>query len=423
MKKGDQIYNAYLDILKAELKSAMGCTEPIAVAYCAAKARETLGVLPDEVDIKVSGNIIKNVKSVIVPNTGGMKGLAAAAAAGIVVGDAGKELEVIAFVEEDRTKEIEKYLETAKFTIAPTYGTELLEIIITVKKGDQTAMVHICKSHANIVKIEKNGEVIFEKAAVGEESGEVLQKELLNVADIVEFANIVDIADVKESLDRQIKYNTAISEEGFKNDWGANIGTILSNKDDSLETKMMAAAAAGSDARMSGCELPVVIVSGSGNQGLTASLPVIVYARENNLSDENLYRALCVSDLIAVHIKTGIGPLSAFCGAVCAGIGAAAAIAYLEKGSVEAVSHTIINGAGILSGMICDGAKPSCAAKISESVGSALLGYDMFKSGNNFLGGDGILADDVEKTIANLGRLGKDGMLTTDHEILAIMTE
>lgn len=423
MKKGDKIYNAYLDILKEELKSAMGCTEPIAVAYCAAKARETLGVLPDVVDITVSGNIIKNVKSVIVPNTDGMKGIQAAAAAGIVAGRADKELEVIAFVEDEQKAQIKKYLETAKFTVAPTYGEELLEIIVTVKKDDRSAMVQICKTHANIVMIQKDGEVIFEKAAETEGTGGALQKDFLNVSNIVDFANVVDIEDVKEALDRQIAYNTAISEEGLNNSWGANIGTILSSKDDSLRTKMMAAAAAGSDARMSGCELPVVIVSGSGNQGITASMPVVVYARENKLSDEKLYRALCVSDLLAVHIKTGIGSLSAFCGAVCAGIGAAAAIAYLEQGSTEAVSHTIINSAGILSGMICDGAKPSCAAKISESVGSALLGYEMFKTGNNFLGGDGILADDVEKTIANLGRLGKDGMLSTDHEILAIMTE
>lgn len=423
MKKGDKIYSAYLDILKEELKSAMGCTEPIAVAYCAAKARETLGVLPDVVDIKVSGNIIKNVKSVIVPNTDGMKGIQAAAAAGIVAGRADKELEVIAFVEDEQKSEIKKYLETAKITVAPTYGEELLEIIVTVKKDNHSAMVQICKAHANIVMIQKDGEVIFEKATETEGTGGVLQKDLLNVSDIIDFANIVDIDDVKEALDRQIAYNTAISEEGLNHNWGANIGTILSSKDDSLKTKMMAAAAAGSDARMSGCELPVVIVSGSGNQGITASMPVVVYARENKLSDERLYRALCVSDLLAVHIKTGIGSLSAFCGAVCAGIGAAAAIAYLENGSIEAVSHTIINSAGILSGMICDGAKPSCAAKISESVGSGLLGYDMFKTGNNFFGGDGILADDVEKTIANLGRLGKDGMLSTDHEILAIMTE
>lgn len=423
MKKEDKLYKAYLDILEAELKPAMGCTEPIAVAYCAAKAREVLGETPDVVDIKVSGNIIKNVKSVVVPNTGGMKGIEAAAAAGIVAGDAARELEVIASVEESKKTEIKAYLKTAKFTVAPTYGEELLEIIITVKKGDHSAMVQICKAHANIVLIKKDDQIIFEKGATGEGGTAGVDKHLLNVKAVIDFANSVDIDDVKALLDRQISYNTSISDEGLKENWGANIGKILSSKDDSLRTKMMAAAAAGSDARMSGCELPVVIVSGSGNQGITASMPVIVYARENKLSDEQLYRALCVSDLLAVHLKTGIGSLSAFCGAVCAGIGAATGIAYLEDGSYEAVSHTIINAAGILSGMICDGAKPSCAAKISEAVNSGLLAYDMYKSNNNFLGGDGILAADVEKTIENLGRLGRVGMFKTDHEILDIMTE
>ena len=343
MKKHDKVYETYVQVMREELVPAMGCTEPIAIAYCAAKAKETLGAVPDEVDIKVSGNIIKNVKSVIVPNTGGLKGLEAAAAAGIIGGDSAKELEVISKVTDEQKIEIKEFLTKAKFKVAPTYGEELLEIIITLTKDEHNARVRIIKAHTNIVLIEKDGEVIFSAADSKEDGAEEADRSLLNVKEIVEFANIVDIEDVKEILDRQIQYNSAISEEGLKNSWGANIGKVLMTSETDIKAKAKAAAAAGSDARMSGCELPVVIVSGSGNQGITASMPVITYARELGASEEQLYRALCISDLIAVHLKTPIGKLSAYCGAVCAGCGAGAGIAYLKGGDYDAISHTIIN--------------------------------------------------------------------------------
>lgn len=423
MKKHDSAYETYVQILREELVPAMGCTEPIAIAYCAAKAKEVLGMVPDSVDIYVSGNIIKNVKSVIVPNTGGLKGIEAAAAAGIIGGDAGRELEVISQVTEQQKREIQEFLKRAEFKVEPTYGEEVLEIIVTLRKDGNSAKVRICKAHANIVLIEKNGETVFSADDVQQEETAAADRSALSVREIVEFANMVDIADVKEILDRQIEYNSAISNEGLKNKWGANIGKILIDNGADVKTRAKAAAAAGSDARMSGCELPVVIVSGSGNQGITASMPVIEYGAELGVERDELYRALCVSNLIAVHLKAPIGKLSAYCGAVCAGCGAGAGIAYMKGGDHEVIGQTVINAIAILSGMVCDGAKPSCAGKIAASVDAGILGYDMCLEGQSFKGGDGILGEGVEETIANVGRLGRLGMAETDHEILRIMTQ
>lgn len=423
MKKHDKVYDAYVRLLKKELVPAMGCTEPIAVAYCAAKAKEALGSIPDKVDIKVSGNIIKNVKSVVVPNTGGLVGLEASAAAGIVGGDPDKALEVIAGVTESQKEEIKKFLEKAKFSVGPTYGTEVLEIIIELEKDGHTSKARIIKSHANIVLVEKDNKVIFE-AKESEEDTKNDDLELLNIKDIVEFANIVDTSDVEETLLRQVECNSAISKAGMNGDWGAKIGqTLLKTQGKNIRTKARAAAAAGADARMSGCELPVIIVSGSGNQGITASMPVITYAKELGKNREELYRALCVSNLVALHEKTGIGKMSAFCGAMCAGSGAGAGIAYIQGADYEAISQSIISGLGIVSGMICDGAKPSCAAKVAAAVECGILGYDMYLAGNCFKGGEGVLFDDVEKTIASVARMAKEGMAETDHVIQSIMTE
>ena len=423
MQKHDAAYKAYVQILKEELVPAMGCTEPIAVAYCAAKAKEALGDIPDKIDIKVSGNILKNVKSVVVPNTGGLTGVEASAAAGIIDGKPEKELEVISEITPAQKVQIKNYLREASFTVAPTYGEELLEIIIRMEKDGHSASAHIKKGHANIVSVEKDGKVLYKKDDCTE-AAQGADRSLLNIKDILEFATIADIEDIREPLQKQIECNSAISDAGLAGDWGACIGkTLNETQGDLLRTKAKAAAAAGSDARMSGCELPVIIVSGSGNQGITASMPVITYARELGKTQEELYRALCVSNLIALHEKTGIGKMSAFCGAMCAGSAAGAAIAYLQGADFQTISETIISSLGIVSGMVCDGAKPSCAAKIAAAVDSGILGYELSLQGKRLKGGDGILSDDVERTIYNIGRMGRDGMAETDHVIQAIMTE
>lgn len=423
MQKHDEAYKAYVQILKEELVPAMGCTEPIAVAYCAAKAKEALGAIPDKIDIKVSGNILKNVKSVVVPNTDGLTGVEASAAAGIIGGEPEKELEVIARITPRQKTRIKEYLKEASFSVAPTYGEELLEIIVKLEKDGHTATAHIKKGHANIVCIEKDGNVLMQKNESAETSQNA-DRSLLNIKDIVAFANIADLEDIRGPLQRQIECNSAISDAGLTEDWGACIGKTLNETQGAfLRTKAKAAAAGGADARMSGCELPVIILSGSGNQGITASMPVIVYARELGKTEEELYRALCVSNLVAIHEKTGIGKMSAFCGAMCAGSGAGAGIAYMQGADLQTISETIITSLGIVSGMVCDGAKPSCAAKIASAVDCGILGYELSQSGRRLKGGDGILSDDVEKTIRNIGRMGKEGMAETDHVIQTIMTE
>lgn len=415
-------YQAYIDILKEELVPAMGCTEPIAVAYAAAIARETLGELPKKVDIIVSGNIIKNVKSVIVPNTGGLKGLSAAAAAGIVAGRAEKQLEVIASVNDIQRQEIKEYLQKAEFTVRESSSGYILDIDIVLWGGGHRASCRIAGSHTNVIRIEKDDEIL--QCADYEEGGEShkTDRSLLNVEDIVAFADIVRIADVKAVLDRQISYNMAIAGEGLHGEYGARIGQILMRSyGDSVLNRAKAMAAAGSDARMNGCSLPVVINSGSGNQGMTASIPVIVYAQELKVSEETRYRALVVSNLITIHLKTGIGRLSAYCGAISAGCGAGAGITYLYGGRQKEISHTIVNALAINSGVICDGAKSSCAAKIASAVEAGILGMQMYFHGSEFYGGDGIVTKGVENTIRNVGQLARDGMAGTDKEIIKIM--
>ena len=415
----------YVQILKEELLPAMGCTEPIAVAYCAAKARAVLGTMPERVLIEASGNIIKNVKSVIVPNTAGMKGIQAAAAAGIVAGREDLVLEVISQVTSKQRKEIADYLEKTSIVLHPMEDCDKLDVIVTVYAGDEYARVRISHMHSNISLIEKNGEVLYEqgKCECSDEEP-CADRSTLTVAKIVQFADTTDLEPVKEVLDRQIEYNMAISEEGLKNSWGANVGSIiLKCGSNSVRNYAKAMAAAGSDARMSGCELPVVINSGSGNQGITVSVPVIVYAEAQHCSKEELYRALLVSNLISVHIKAGIGALSAFCGAVSAGCAAGCGIAYLQGGREDAIAHTLVNAIAIVSGIVCDGAKPSCAAKIASSLDAAFLGYDMYLNNEQFYGGDGIISKGVENTIRNIGRLGADGMYGTDKEIIRIMTD
>ena len=424
MDKKDICYTTYVDILKRELVPAMGCTEPIAIAYCSAKARSVLGTLPDEVYLKVSGNIIKNVKSVIVPNSGGRRGLAAAAAIGILAGDETRELEVLSGVTDEAARGLGAYMEKAGFTVIPVETPYLLDMAVEVKKDGHTARVRIAQEHTNVIEIQRDGETLFEKAVKEDGAQDGPDYGMLTIERIYDFAVTADLEDVREILDRQIEYNTAISQEGLRGDYGANIGRILLEEyGDSVENRLKAVAAAGSDARMNGCDLPVIINSGSGNQGMTASLPVIEYAREKQCGREQLYRALLISNLMTLHQKTGIGRLSAYCGAVSAGAGAGAGIAYLDGGDLTVLAHTLVNALAITSGIVCDGAKASCAAKIAAAVDAGVLGYKMYKTGRQFYGGDGLVAKGVENTIRNIGRLGKDGMRETDKEIIRIMTE
>lgn len=422
MKKEDAKYGAYVQILKEELVPAMGCTEPIALAYAAAKAREVLGVKPEKVTIGASGSIIKNVKSVIVPNTDHLKGIPAAAAAGIIAGKPEKELEVIASVSKEQIEEMKEFLQTAEISVEYVDNGITFDIIVTETKGQETVTVRIANYHTNIVLIEKNGQVLFEEKVEGEKEEGLTDRSLLNMKDIFDFAKTVDVEDIREVIGRQIEYNTAIAMEGLKGDYGANIGRVLLKMEgDNIRVRAKAMAAAGSDARMNGCELPVIINSGSGNQGMTCSLPVIEYAKELNASEEELYRALTLSNLVAIHQKTGIGRLSAYCGAVCAGAAAGAGIAYLFGGGFEEISHTVVNALAIVSGIVCDGAKASCAAKIASSVEAGILGYNMYKCGQQFYAGDGIVTKGVDETIRNVGRLGKEGMRETNVEIIDIM--
>jgi len=422
MNRDEKLYRAYVRILEEELVPAMGCTEPIAVAYASALARQTLGELPTRVDVRVSANIIKNVKSVVVPHTGGLRGIDAAVAAGITAGNADRELEVLSDVTPEQVAAMSEYMERVPIAVAASESGYIFDIQIKVKAGEHTAFVQIAGSHTNVICVERDGQVL--RSHPYTEGGQVdrTDRELLEIERIVEFADSVVVADVKDVLSRQIQLNTAIAREGLQGDWGASIGKVLLHAyGDGVHNRAKATAAAGSDARMSGCELPVVINSGSGNQGMTTSLPVIVYAEELKASEDQLYRALVVANLTTIHLKTGIGRLSAYCGATSAGCGAAAGITYLYGGKAAEIAHTIVNAVAINSGMICDGAKASCAAKIASAVEAGLLGMQMQMQGTQFYGGDGIVVKGVENTIRNVGRLARLGMAETDKEIIEMM--
>jgi L-cysteine desulfidase len=423
MEKTDARYRAYLNILKEELVPAMGCTEPIAVAYAASRAAKVLGDLPDRVLIEASDNIVKNVKSVVVPNTEGLRGIAAAAAAGIAAGNADEMLEVIAHVDDAGKKRIRQFLDTCDIQVLPLNTDIVFDLKVTVFKGSSRAMVQISHFHTNIVLIEKDGDIQYRNYDCDDVNTTVLtDRTLLTVKDIVDFAGSATLSDVADLLQKLVDYNMAIAEQGMAGHWGANIGTVLREVwGDDVKILAKAMAAAGSDARMSGCELPVVIVSGSGNQGITASVPVVVYARHLGVDKDTLFRALLISCLVTIHQKTGIGRLSAYCGAVSAGVGAGAGITWLHGGRYREIAHTIVNALAMVSGIICDGAKPSCAAKITMSVEAGLLGFFMFQKGKQFYGGDGIVKKGVENTIANIGRLGREGMRETDKEIIRMM--
>lgn len=417
-----KVSEAYTAILKEELVPAMGCTEPIAVAYAGAIARRTLGVLPDVVELVVSGNIIKNVKSVIVPHTKGRKGLRTAVSVGICCGNADKELEVLSGITEEQLASMDDFLNAAEIVVRKSDADCPFDIQVTVSKDTDSAYVRIIGSHTNVVSVRRNNEALVDKPFCDDTVQVSENRKLLNVKDIVAFANEVKIDDVREILKRQIDYNTAIAEAGMRGSYGAGIGKILIRSyGNSVQNRAKAYAAAGSDARMNGCELPVVINSGSGNQGMTASIPVIVYAKECNVSEDMLYRALVVSNLVTVHLKTGIGSLSAYCGATSAGAGAGAGICYLYGGRYDEIAHTIVNALAINSGMLCDGAKASCAAKIASAVEAGLLGMQMYMHDSQFYGGDGIVANSVEDTIRAVSTIAREGMRETDSEIIHFM--
>ena len=423
MMLNDKTVAAYTAILREELLLATGCTEPIAVAYCAAKLREVLGGKPEEVLAEVSGNILKNVKSVVVPNTNGRRGIDAAIAVGIVAGDADAELQVIANVTEDDVAAIQGYLDTTPIKVTCPETPCLLDIFLHGKREGHTAAVRVANNHTNIIYIEKDGVALLEKPLTANAEDNLQDKSVLNVRDIITFAETVPIETILPTVGRQIEKNSAIAEEGLRNDWGANIGSTLLAASDDPETQARAWAAAGSDARMNGCEMPVVICSGSGNQGITASVPVWKYGKLTGADDEKILRAVCLSDLITIHQKTGIGRLSAYCGAVSAGVGAGCGIAWLRGADYDGVAHTLENAVAMISGCICDGAKASCASKIAMGVSCGLLGCDMAFDGNNFQPGHGILGTDVEDTIRHVGVLAAQGMRETDRVILKIMTE
>lgn len=423
MERDNYIYKTYCQILKEELVPAMGCTEPISLAYCASKCKDLIEDTIKEVHVKVSGNIIKNVKSVIVPNTGGLKGIEASVAAGIIAGQSNKILEVISEVSDQQKEDMKDFLNITPIYIEPLESEYSLDMIITIISENHQASVQIAGYHTHIISICKDNKILYQDG-VKSDNNSLFDRSVLNVKDIVDFADSVYIEDIKEIIDKQIEYNTAIANEGLNNNWGANIGsTLLKVYGEDVKVKAKAFAAAGSDARMSGCEMPVIINSGSGNQGMTASLPVIVYAKEYNVCEELLYRSLVLSNLCTIHQKTGIGRLSAYCGAVSAGIGAGCGIAYLLGGDYSTVAHTMVNGLAIVSGIVCDGAKPSCAAKIASSVDAGILGYYMYIDGYQFKGGDGIISKGVENTIRNISRLSSQGMKETDKEIIKIMCD
>ena len=424
MIRGDALYQQFVAILKEELRPAMGCTEPIALAYAGAKARQVLGKLPERIDVLVSGNIIKNVKSVVVPNTGGLRGIATAVCAGVVAGDADKQMEVIASVSKEKQAELKDYMGEVTINIAPSESRLVFDIDLTLYAGEDTARVRIVNHHTNIVHISRNGQVQVELPVEESSEDNLTDKTCLSIERIVEFADVLDINDVKEFVGRQLQYNMAIAKEGLAGNWGANIGSVILNQQGTADNRRAAAwAAAGSDARMSGCEMPVIILSGSGNQGITASVPVAIYARAFDASEEELIKAVTVSDLVTIHQKTGIGRLSAYYGAISAGVGAGAGIAYLHGGRKEAVAHTVVNAVAILSGTICDGAKPSCAAKIAAAVDAGILGYNMYLENQQFYGGDGIVTKGADRTVSNIGRLAREGMRETDTTILKIMLD
>jgi len=413
-------YDSFVELLNAELRLAMGCTEPIAVAYAAAKARETLGSFPERIEMYCSGNIVKNVKAVTVPNSGDRRGLEVASVLGAAFGDASKELEVISMVTEEEIAKLGELLASDICHCHLVTGKDNLYIRAEVFAGNDSALVEIMEKHTYITRIEKNGEIIMQQEPLNSLKSDM---SFLNFKDIYEFANAVELSDVEHLISRQIESNINIAKEGLANPYGSEIGRryLAMYGDSDYRTKAIAYAAAGSDARMNGCALPVAINSGSGNQGITMSVPIVIYAQEKGIEHELLIRGLVFSDLIALLQKKYIGDLSAYCGATCAGCAAVAGIAYIEGRDIKTIGETVVNAISTIGGMVCDGAKSSCAAKIAMSLATAFLAYDMAVNGRSFKAGEGLVVDDIEESIARVGRMGREGMRATDEEILNMM--
>lgn len=419
---GIENYDEYLKILNQELIPALGCTEPIALAYASAYAKKFLGKTPDRIYVELSGSIIKNAQSVIVPNTGDMRGIDVAVLAGSIAGDPEKGLEVISGINKEQIRKIKNSINKIPVEIVHVEHGHVFDILVVLYSGKEEAKVRIIDSHTNIVLVEKNGKKIQAIEQKLEQSLE--NRDFMTVKGILDFANGVNLNDINQIIEKQIRYNTAIAEKGIKDSYGSNIGKIrLAIFGDSIENRAIAKAAAGSDARMNGCELPVIINSGSGNQGITVSVPIIEYARELKCSKEKLYRALVLGNLVSIHEKTLIGVLSAYCGAVSAGAGAAAGIAYLYDLKLAGIEAAISNALAVVSGMICDGAGSSCAGKIAFSVEAGIMGIKQFLTSNSYKGGEGILGYSIEETIENVGLLARDGMAGTNDEILKIMVD
>lgn len=413
----------YLNILKEELRKAMGCTEPIAISYLSAYLKDLLGYIPEIVEVYVSGNILKNVKSVVVPNTNGMRGIRAAVAIGIIGGKKDLKLECLSKVSEEDILKCKEYLNKSSINVYNKDIGFIFDINIIMKYKDEVVEGRIIDNHINIVYLRKNNNILLEKPIHDERKlSNLTDHSVLNVSDIYDFSNEIELNKVEDLIKEQIECNMLIAEVGLRENYGANIGkTLLKAYPNDISIKAKAYAAAASDARMNGCELPVVINSGSGNQGITCSVPVIVYARELKIEEEKLIRALVLSNLLTAHIKSGIGRLSAFCGAVAAGCAAGASIAYLLGNGLKVISHTIVNSLAIVSGIICDGAKASCAAKIASSIDAGILGFKLYEEGNQFYSGEGIVTKGVDNTIRNVGIIAKNGMLETDKEIINLM--
>ena len=414
-------YESIVRLLHRELVPALGCTEPIAIAYAAAALKQALGAMPEHVDAACSGNIIKNVQGVIVPGTGNLRGVQASVAMGLLCGDMSLELEVLSKAVPADVVKAKEMIDAGFCDVSILNSDEPLHIVLTGTVGEDSAVAEVRGGHTDLVRLEKNG-VLLSSMDASESEEEFSGVAMLSSEVVYEFAQTFEIEDLKALLDRQMQHNLAIAEEGLKNAWGGAVGaTLLKCRGDDVRTRACAYAAAGSDARMSGCMLPVVINSGSGNQGLTVSLPVITYAKELQATEEQLYRALAFSNLMALQQKQYIGKLSAFCGAVCAGCGAGAGIAYLLGFTLPEIESVVMNTLAIVSGMVCDGAKASCAGKIATSVNAAILSVDMTAQKHAFDPGTGILGKCEADTVSNIGRMAQDGMKETDKVVLNIM--
>lgn len=420
-----ELENQFINIMQEELIHALGCTEPIALALAGAIGRDVLTEDPTRVEIEASGNIIKNVQGVIIPGTKSLKGVESATVLGIFGGDAERGLEVLQSATEQDVERTKEYVTAGNSSVSLLETDAKLHFIIKMSNDKETSLIEIMHTHTNIVRVEKNGvNILFNPCSQDNFNSSLTTRKNLSVEKIHTFANSVSLDKVSDILKEQIECNLKIANEGLSSNYGVNVGSILlQSGGESIKEKLKAFGAAGSDARMSGCDLPVVINSGSGNQGLTITSPIYVYAKDNGFSDEQLYRALIVGNLIPIHIKTKIGRLSAFCGAVTAGIGVGAALSFINGGSVKDVCNTVKNGIASLTGMICDGAKPSCAIKIASSIDSGFMAFQLAKQGRVVESHTGIISECVEKTITNVTDIASQGMNHTDVLILDIMTK